>query len=117
VNRRAFLAALAGAVVAPAIAEELLWTPGKKLISIPSVVSVPFSMEYRVKWFHEYHSSLFALRKVRTPGGVLTEFHAAWRRYEIARGALRRMPDAEWSKGDGNGILTWKFGNSLVVLS
>lgn len=38
-NRRGFLTALAGAFVADP--DRLLWVPGKKLISVPKVISVP----------------------------------------------------------------------------
>src|SRR5262249_45521890 len=41
-NRRAFLAALAGATLDP---ERLLWVPGKKLISIPPA-RVKFNVEF-----------------------------------------------------------------------
>ena len=35
-NRRGFLTALCAAIAAPPDPDKLLWTPGKKLISIPS---------------------------------------------------------------------------------
>lgn len=41
-QRRGFLSALAAAIAAPLIdPERLLWVPGKKLISIPSLIREP----------------------------------------------------------------------------
>jgi hypothetical protein len=42
-NRRGFLGALAGAIAGASLdPEQLLWTPGRKLISIPSIVEPPW---------------------------------------------------------------------------
>lgn len=65
-NRRGFLSALIAAGTAAAIdPERLLWTPGKKLVSIPSYrrgpfrVGVDFSTD--IPFFSPYHQGVIAI--------------------------------------------------------
>lgn len=55
-NRRGFLGLLAGAVTAGSLfdPEKLLWTPGKKLISIPKPTPIPASARAIIDVAHRY---------------------------------------------------------------
>ena len=61
-NRRGFLTALCAALAAPPDSDKLLWTPGKKLISIPSGKKL-ISVDYWSIWLYtnprlEYNDTL-----------------------------------------------------------
>lgn len=53
-NRRAFFATLTAGLAAAADPERLLWTPGKKLISIPKPQRIEFDVAYGYLWHRIY---------------------------------------------------------------